>query len=154
MIAIKKHMQTNLPDGKKWMNATFLTSLKTGVKNGEFIQTKYSYKLSAQFKKKRADALKPKLQRKKLATTGKKSTKKIPPKKSVSWRRTLAPTTVTPIKKAIITHAVVKKSVLRKSTLKTSNSKKSAGKKTTSTRKATKRTDAKKKIKKSVPKKQ
>ena len=51
-IAIKKHMQANLPKDKKWQNATFLSSLKSGVDKGELVKNKNSYKLSADFKKK------------------------------------------------------------------------------------------------------
>ena len=56
-IAIKKHMQANLPKDKKWMNTTFLTALKNGVAAGDFVQVKNSYKLSPEFKKKRAVSL-------------------------------------------------------------------------------------------------
>ena len=52
MIAIKKYMQDNLPKGKKWLNATFLSALKSGVAAGDFVKIKNSYKLSAEFKKK------------------------------------------------------------------------------------------------------
>ena len=51
-IAIKKHMQDNLPKDKKWQNATFLASLKSCVASGELIQNKNSYKLSSDYKKK------------------------------------------------------------------------------------------------------
>ena len=51
-IAIKKHMQDRLPKDKKWMNATFLSALKSGVASGDFVKVKNSYKLSADFKKK------------------------------------------------------------------------------------------------------
>jgi histone H1/5 len=49
-IAIKKHMQANMPADKKWMNGTFLKALKDGVAAGEFVQVKNSYKLSAGLK--------------------------------------------------------------------------------------------------------
>lgn len=39
-MAIKKVMQEKFGKDKKWLNATFLSSLKAGVKSGEFIQTK------------------------------------------------------------------------------------------------------------------
>jgi histone H1/5 len=52
MIAIKKYMQEHLPKDKKWLNATFLNALKSGVAAEEFVQIKNSYKLSADFKKK------------------------------------------------------------------------------------------------------
>ena len=51
-IAIKKHMQANLPADKKWMNAAFLKALKDGVEAGDFVKVKASYKLSAAFKEK------------------------------------------------------------------------------------------------------
>jgi len=51
-IAIKKYMMDHLPEGKKWMNATFLSSLKAGVASGDFVQVKASYKLSPAFKAK------------------------------------------------------------------------------------------------------
>ena len=69
LIAIKKHMQANMPTDKKWLNATFLKALKDGVKAGDFTQVKNSYKLSAEYKKKAAVALKH---------------KKVPKKKVVS----------------------------------------------------------------------
>jgi hypothetical protein len=46
-IAIKKHMQDNIPADKKWMNGMFLKALKDGVAAGDFIKVKASYKLSA-----------------------------------------------------------------------------------------------------------
>ena len=58
--AIKKYMQASLPQDKKWANGTFLSVLKTLVTSGDLVQLKGSYKLSADFKKKRTDALKPK----------------------------------------------------------------------------------------------
>ena len=51
MVAIKKIMKEKLPKDKKWKNATFLKVLKAGVKKGEFVKNKNSYKLSADFKK-------------------------------------------------------------------------------------------------------
>ena len=47
MIAIKKHMQANLPRGKKWQNSTFLQALRSGVESGMFVKNKNSFKLSA-----------------------------------------------------------------------------------------------------------
>ena len=90
MIAIKKHMQKNLPAGKKWMNTTFLSALKAGVAAEEFVKIKNSYKLSVDFKKKQADALKPKKPKaapKKKAVPKKKAAPKkktAPKKKAVS----------------------------------------------------------------------
>ena len=57
-IAIKKHMQAKLPKDKKWLNATFLTTLQEMVADGDIIQNKNSYALSPQFKKKQAAAKK------------------------------------------------------------------------------------------------
>ena len=59
-IAIKKHMQANLPADKKWMNATFLSALKKAVADGDLVQTKASYKLSPAYKAKAKKASKPK----------------------------------------------------------------------------------------------
>ena len=56
MIAIKKHMQNNIPMGKKWMNTTFLSALKAGVAAGDFVKVKNSFKLSPEFKKRKIDA--------------------------------------------------------------------------------------------------
>lgn len=50
-IAIRKVMQENLPKDKKWQNTTFLTALKAGVEDGDFVKHKNSYKLSAKYKK-------------------------------------------------------------------------------------------------------
>jgi histone H1/5 len=82
--AIKKHMQASLPQDKKWANGMFLSILKSMVTSGDLVQTKGSYKLSAEFKKKRTDALKPKKPKKKTeATTTKKTVpKKAAPKKA------------------------------------------------------------------------
>jgi histone H1/5 len=77
MIAIKKHMQANLPKDKKWLNATFLAALKTGVTSGDLVQVKSSYKLSADFKKKAEKAAKAKAEPKvKKSTVAKKASKK------------------------------------------------------------------------------
>ena len=59
-IAIKKHLQVNLPADKKWLNATFLSALKKMVAGGDLVQVKASYKLSADYEKKAAAASKPK----------------------------------------------------------------------------------------------
>ena len=88
-IAIKKHMQANLPKDKKWLNGMFLNALKKAVADGNLAQTKGSYKLSADYKKKAAAALKPKkpkAPKKKAAPKKKKATKKktAPKKKAVS----------------------------------------------------------------------
>ena len=59
-IAIKKHMQANLPADKKWLNGVFLNTLKKAVADGYPVQVKASYKLSPEYKKKAAAAAKPK----------------------------------------------------------------------------------------------
>ncbi|KAL7535415.1 hypothetical protein ACHAWF_005160, partial [Thalassiosira exigua] len=51
-IAIKKHMQAVMPADKKWSNAIFLSTLKRLVADGDLVQVKNSYKLSADFKNK------------------------------------------------------------------------------------------------------
>jgi hypothetical protein len=84
--AIKKYMQASLPQDKKWANGTFLSVLKTLVTSGDLVQLKGSYKLSADFKKKRTDALKPKKPKapKKKAAAPKKVAKDVTaPKKKV-----------------------------------------------------------------------
>eukprot|EP00586_Coscinodiscus_wailesii_P019191 CAMPEP_0172494560 /NCGR_PEP_ID=MMETSP1066-20121228/51212_1 /TAXON_ID=671091 /ORGANISM="Coscinodiscus wailesii, Strain CCMP2513" /LENGTH=156 /DNA_ID=CAMNT_0013265631 /DNA_START=114 /DNA_END=584 /DNA_ORIENTATION=+ len=135
MVAIKKHMQANLASDKKWLNATFLAALKSGVASGDFVQVKGSYKLSADFKKKRAGALKPKTKPKKAAPKKKTAPKKTAPKKKT---------------------AVKKKT----STKKTASKKKTSTKKKTTAKKAVKKTSAKKTsakkkaVKKSTSKKQ
>lgn len=126
MIAIKKHMQAGLPADKKWMNATFLASLKAGVTNGEFVQIKNSYKLSPDFKKKRADASKPKAKK----PAAKKVVKKVAPKKKTA-----------PKKKAATKKTATKKTV-KKTAVKKTSAKKATGKKTV--KKAVKKTSAKK----------
>jgi len=82
--AIKKHMQASLPQDKKWANGTFLSLLKSLVSSGDLVQLKGSYKLSADFKKKRADALKPKVPKKKVAT---KATIATAPKKAATAKK-------------------------------------------------------------------
>lgn len=82
--AIKKHIQASLPQDKKWANGMFLSILKSMVTSGDLVQTKGSYKLSAEFKKKRTDSLKPKKPKKKIeaSTTKKTVPKKAAPKKA------------------------------------------------------------------------
>mmetsp|Transcript_14832 Transcript_14832/g.32885 ORF Transcript_14832/g.32885 Transcript_14832/m.32885 type:complete len:221 (+) Transcript_14832:101-763(+) len=63
-IAIKKHIMHANPE-MNWMNSVFLTTLKKSVADKDFIQIKGSYKLSPEYKKKLADALKPKKPKKK-----------------------------------------------------------------------------------------
>lgn len=46
MIAIKKFMQAKMPADKKWMNATFLSSIKAGVASGDFVQNKVSFSIT------------------------------------------------------------------------------------------------------------
>lgn len=87
MIAIKKAMQDKLPKEKKWMNATFLSTLKKGVADGDFVQVKNSYKLSADFKK----ALAKKAAPKKKVAPKKAVTKKAAPKKAEGETKKTAP---------------------------------------------------------------
>ena len=122
-IAIKKHMQASLPSGKKWMNTTFLTALKTLTTAGDLIQIKSSYKLSPEYKKKAADALKPKKPKKKV----------VPKKKSV------------PKKKKLFKKKSVPKKKKTTSKKKNASKKKSASsKKNSSTKKVTKKSAGKK----------
>lgn len=78
MISVKKHMQGNLPKDKKWMNATFLKVLKSGVASGDFVQIKNSYKLSPEFKKKstKKTVIKTPAPKKKTTAPKKKTTAK------------------------------------------------------------------------------
>ena len=92
-IAIKKHMQANLPAVKKWLNATFLSALKKMVADGDLVQLKASYKISADYKKKAAASSKPKKAPKKKAAPNKKTAPKkktTPKKKAVSKHTTFA----------------------------------------------------------------
>jgi histone H1/5 len=99
-IAIRKVMQSKLPKGKKWQNTTYLTALKTGVANGDFVQNKNSYKLSAEYKKKLAKSAKAAPAKKKAApkkkapATKKKTTaakKKTAPKKKATTTKKKTP---------------------------------------------------------------
>jgi len=83
-IAIKKHMQARLPADKKWLNKSFLTALKKAVDDGDLVQSKSSYKLSADYKKKSANVPGPKKKaapEKKSALEKKKKKKKETTKK-------------------------------------------------------------------------
>mmetsp|Transcript_14451 Transcript_14451/g.21299 ORF Transcript_14451/g.21299 Transcript_14451/m.21299 type:complete len:153 (-) Transcript_14451:235-693(-) len=120
MQGIKKHMQAGLAVDKKWLNTTFLTALKAMVKDGDLVQVKGSYKLSPEFKKKRADALKPK-----------KSKKAAPKKKTATKKRTAAKKTAPKKKKA----APKKKAPKKASTKKKTSSKKATPKKKTASKK-------------------
>merc|ERR1712032_1290303 len=84
-IAIKKHMQANLPKDKKWLNGMFLNALKKAVADGDLTKVKGSYKLSAAYKAKAAAAAKPK---KPKAPKKKKATKKkTAPKKRAAPKK-------------------------------------------------------------------
>ena len=87
-IAIKKHMQANLPADKKWMNGIFLNTLKKAVVDGDLLQTKASYKLSPEYRKKAAAALKPKVKAPKKKPAPKK---KAAPKKKTAPKKKSAP---------------------------------------------------------------
>jgi len=148
MVAIKKYMQANFPTDKKWLNTLFLQTLKSGVASGDFVQNKGSYKLSAEFKKKRADASKPKNPKKateKKDAEKKVTTKKTPPKKSLA-----------PKKRSTTKKTTTKKNVVKKTstTKKNATVKKSASaKKKTSPKKAVaKKTATKSKGKKTTTK--
>ena len=92
-IAIKKHMEANLPKDKKWQNATFLSSLKTGVEKGEFLKNKNSYKLSADLKKKlKGSSAAPKPATKAKAAAKKKTVKKAAPSKKKTVKKTVKKT--------------------------------------------------------------
>ena len=113
-IAIKKHMQASLPAGKKWMNTTFLTALKSLTTAGDLIQIKSSYKLSPEYKKKVADALKPKKPKKKAVPKKKtvpKKKKTAPKKKSASKKKAASKKKSAPKKKS----SSKKKNVAKKS---------------------------------------
>jgi histone H1/5 len=81
-IAIKKHMQANMPSDKKWMNTAYLKALKDGVEAGDFVKVKASYKLSASFKEKSKSTSKPKKAPKKKAAP-----KKTAPKKKTAAKK-------------------------------------------------------------------
>mmetsp|Transcript_9208 Transcript_9208/g.17238 ORF Transcript_9208/g.17238 Transcript_9208/m.17238 type:complete len:147 (-) Transcript_9208:167-607(-) len=125
MIAIKKHMQANLPKDKKWMNSTFLTALKSGVASGDFVQVKNSYKLSPEFKKKRIAAEKKASAPKKKAAPKKKV---VPKKKKTAAKKKVAPK---------------KTSTKKKTAPKKKTTKKVASKKKTSTKKKSKKASKK-----------
>ena len=111
-IAIKKHMEANLPKDKKWQNATFLSSLKTGVEKGEFLKNKNSYKLSADLKKKlKGSSAAPKPATKSKAATKKKTVKKAAPSKKKTAKKA--------VKKTAAKKTVKKKPAATKSKKKT-----------------------------------
>ena len=115
MQAIKKVMQANLPQDKKWANSTFLTVLKAGVANGDFVKVKGSYKLSADLKKKLADAAKPKKPKKKVVVT-----KKVAPKKKSAPKKTAPKKKSAPKKKAATKKKATTKKISTKKTTKKS----------------------------------
>ena len=82
--AVKKYMQANMPKDKKWANGMFLNILKSMVTSGDLVQIKGSYKLSPDFKKKRADALKPKKPKKKVSAAAPKKKAAAPKKKAAA----------------------------------------------------------------------
>jgi len=136
-IAIKKHIMAANPD-LAWKNSVFLTTIKKSVADGDFIQIKNSYKLSPEFKKKLADALKPKKPKKKAAPKAAPK-KKVAPKKKAASKKKSAPKKSAPKKKTTKTtkKTVAKKSSTKKKTIKakTSKSKKSTPKKTKTVKK-------------------
>ena len=52
-VAIKTHMQANMPADKEWRDATFFKALKDGMEAGDFVKVKASYKLSTFLKDRR-----------------------------------------------------------------------------------------------------
>ena len=129
MIAIKKIMQSELTSDKKWMNTTFLSALKSLVAAGDLIQVKNSYKLSPDFKKKRAASLKAKPKAKKATTTVSK--KKTAPKKKSAPKKKTAPKKKSAPKKKVIS----KKKTTTKSKAKPKAKAKSTKKKTATKKK-------------------
>lgn len=99
--AIKKFMQEKMGD-KKWQNATFLSALKSGTEAGDFIKTKNSYKLSADFKKKTVAAAK-----KKSAPPKEKKEKAEKPKKATSAKKKTTEKVSRPILKGSISSSRV-----------------------------------------------
>ena len=86
-IAIKKHMQANLPKDKTWQNSTFLSALKNGVEKGEFLKNKNSFKLSADLKKKpKGSSAAPKPAQPRLLPRKLRSKRLQPPRKRASKR--------------------------------------------------------------------
>jgi len=119
-IALKKHIIAANPE-MVWRNSMFLTTLKKSVASGDFIQIKNSYKLSPEYKKKLADALKPKKPKKKAAPKPAPKKKKAAPKKKSA-----------PKKKATTKKTATKKSAKKptaKKTKKVTKTKKAAPKK-------------------------
>merc|ERR1712085_112782 len=118
-IAIKKHMQANLPKDKKWLNGMFLNALKKAVAYGDLTQIKASYKLSPDYKKKAAAALKPKkpkAPKKKAAPKKKKATKKktAPKKKAATKKKTATKKKVATKKKTSTKKKATKKVATKK----------------------------------------
>ena len=64
-IAIKKHMQANLPKDKKWMNGMYLKALNKAVADGVLVKNNGYFKLSAATE---ADEIKKRRQRRSLLT--------------------------------------------------------------------------------------
>lgn len=121
-IAIRKVMQSKLPKDKKWLNTTYLSALKTGVANGDFVQNKNSYKLSAEYKKKlgksTSSSTKP-TKKKATKTVKKKTTKKAVPSKKKTVKKT-----TTKKKPAAKGTKGKKKTTTKKSTTKSKKAKK------------------------------
>ena len=144
-IALKKIMQGKLPADKKWQNTIFLSTLKKAVTDGDFVQVKNSYKLSADFKKalakKEKDAAKkdaapkakkPATKKKPAAKKTTAASKKTAPKKKAAAKKTAASKKTAPKKKAAPKKApATKKSAPKKK----ASAKKAAPKKKTSTKK-------------------
>ena len=81
--AIKKYVQSNLPEGKEHKNGVFLLTIKRAVESGTLVKVKGSYKISAEAKKAAAKKVVPK-----KAAAPKKAAKKPATKKSTTAKKT------------------------------------------------------------------
>ena len=102
-IAIRKHIQAKMPKDKKWLNATYLSALKSAVAKGELVQSKNSYKLSADYKKKLVKGDKPKAapsKAKKAKTEVKKKVTAAKKKKTTDAKKKTVKKKVSAVKKS------------------------------------------------------
>ncbi len=133
--------QANMPADKKWLNANFLNCLKKAVKDGLLLQSKNSYKLSADYKKKAVAAAKPKAAKPKAVATPKKKAapkKKTAPKKKAAAATKEKKAAAAPKEKKAAAAAKEKKAAVKKtSTKKKSVTKEAAPKKKAASTKKT-----------------
>ena len=54
--SIRKHLQANMPAGKKWQNAYFMIALKKAVDDGDLVQMNNTYKLGDALREKVAES--------------------------------------------------------------------------------------------------